>query len=260
MKRNNGTRATLLIGAWIVVTGIGAGSPAVAQRYSETEIDISVFYDELAPYGDWVSVPQYGWVWTPGDVPPGWRPYTTGQWTYSDDDGWLWVDEAEWGWAPFHYGRWYFDDTFGWAWVPDTEWAPAWVAWRTDEEYVGWAPLPPQARWQAEIGLDLGGIDIDIAINPSSWCFVAEREIFEPRIYTRAVLPARNVSLLRTTRYETRYTLRERRIVNAGISIERDERRLASERSIRSRRCADRRGSSGTKFPFFDPAWSVAIP
>src|SRR2546423_9736807 len=30
--------------------------------------------------------------------------------------------------------------------VPGDEWAPAWVSWRSSKDYVGWAPLPPEAR------------------------------------------------------------------------------------------------------------------
>ena len=51
--------------------------------------------------------------------------------------------EANWGWVVYHYGRWAFEPGIGWFWVPGEEWAPAWVNWRYGDEYVGWAPLPP---------------------------------------------------------------------------------------------------------------------
>jgi len=27
--------------------------------------------------------------------------------------------------------------------MPDDVWGPAWVEWRYDDEYIGWAPLRP---------------------------------------------------------------------------------------------------------------------
>src|SRR6266496_1683468 len=34
-------------------------------------------------------------------------------------------------------------DRYGWVWIPGTVWAPAWVTWTYNDNYVGWAPLPP---------------------------------------------------------------------------------------------------------------------
>jgi hypothetical protein len=212
----------------MAVVAFGAISPGwctlSGQGYAVgDEVDISIFYDELDPYGDWAFVETYGWVWTPRGVPVGWRPYTDGRWVFSDDYGWTWESDREWGWAPFHYGRWYFDSVYGWAWVPDTEWGPAWVAWRSGGGYVGWAPLPPQVGWRAEVGLDLGGVDLDISIAPTWWSFVEERVILEPQVHRYVVLPARNVTLIRTAPYATRYVVRESRIVNLSIPVERIE-------------------------------------
>ena len=88
-------------------------------------LDVSFFYGQLAPYGDWVEVPTYGWVWTPHGVASDWRPYTLGHWVYSDDDGWVWVADEEWGWATYHYGRWYWDSG-RWRWVPPWGCLPWW--------------------------------------------------------------------------------------------------------------------------------------
>ena len=120
---------------------VGAEGQRMDRRDRPT---IDLFYKELAPHGEWVEDPDYGWMWSPSDVPWGWRPYTDGHWVYSDDDGWVWVSDWDWGWAPFHYGRWYYDDAEGrWFWLPGTEWAPAWVTWRSGGDWTGWAPLPP---------------------------------------------------------------------------------------------------------------------
>src|SRR5436309_1057171 len=75
------------------------------------------FYDDLAPYGQWIDYPQYGSVWIP-DVTPDFQPYATnGHWIVTEY-GNTWVSDYPWGWAAFHYGRWFYDNSFGWAWVP----------------------------------------------------------------------------------------------------------------------------------------------
>jgi hypothetical protein len=99
------------------------------------------FHGALQPYGDWVVVGSYGRVWRPR-VAAGWRPYYYGRWEWTNE-GWLWVSDEPWGWAAYHYGRWAYDPYYGWLWVPGYEWAPAWVAWRTSGEVIGWAPLAP---------------------------------------------------------------------------------------------------------------------
>ena len=100
-----------------------AGSAGVASADPHGSIsvvvDIDYFYHALEPYGLWMTIEPYGFVWVPTDVPGDWQPYTDGYWTYTDH-GWTWVDDAEWGWAPFHYGRWAYDGFYGWVWVPDT--------------------------------------------------------------------------------------------------------------------------------------------
>jgi len=74
-------------------------------------------YDDLDDYGDWRSVPDYGYVWFPSRVDNGWAPYRNGHWAYVAPWGWTWVEDEPWGFAPFHYGRWAeFDNR--WCWVP----------------------------------------------------------------------------------------------------------------------------------------------
>src|SRR6516162_9042894 len=106
------------------------------------EVSYQAFYDQLSPYGTWINYPGYGYVWMP-NAGPGFKPYaTSGHWVYTDA-GWTWNSDFGWGWAPFHYGRWFFDASYGWMWIPGYEWSPAWVSWRTNSEYYGWAPLGP---------------------------------------------------------------------------------------------------------------------
>ena len=118
-------------------------------------------YADLDQNGTWRTVPEYGTVWVPNSVPPGWAPYHYGHWAWIAPWGWTWVDDAPWGYAPFHYGRWVFIDGV-WAWVPGPMpgpgvvvarpvFAPALVAWVGGVGIgvgvaggVGWFPLGPR--------------------------------------------------------------------------------------------------------------------
>jgi hypothetical protein len=72
-------------------------------------------YSDLDDNGTWQDEPEYGHVWYPNDVAPGWAPYSDGYWNYVGPWGWTWVDYAPWGFAPYHYGRWnYFGGRWGW--------------------------------------------------------------------------------------------------------------------------------------------------
>ena len=114
-----------------------------------------VGYADLDEHGSWQSYPEYGAVWFPTAVAPGWAPYSDGYWT--DVGGWgpTWVDRAPWGYAPFHYGRWaWIGGRWGWCpggYVARPVWAPALVAWvggpgwglsvRRGAPVYGWVPL-----------------------------------------------------------------------------------------------------------------------
>ncbi len=106
--------------------------------------EVGIFYDSLAPYGDWIYLDTYGvWVWRPVGLWSGWQPYTYGRWEWSEEYGWIWVSYFEWGWATFHYGRWFYYDYYGWVWVPGTIWRPHWVVWVHNGPYIGWYPYYP---------------------------------------------------------------------------------------------------------------------
>jgi hypothetical protein len=135
--------------------------PQEATTYYQTQVvtSVSYYYDALAPYGSWVSVPEYGLCWQPtvAYYNPGWRPYCdNGRWIWTDC-GWYWYSYYSWGWAPFHYGRWCSYPRYGWLWVPGTCWGPSWVTWRYSPGYCGWAPLPPSCGYVGGFGLWYGG-------------------------------------------------------------------------------------------------------
>src|SRR5260370_396310 len=78
---------------------------------------------DLDDYGTWRDEPEYGHVWYPAQVDPGWAPYSSGYWNWVGPWGWTWVDYSPWGFAPFHYGRWnYFAG--GWGWCPGPVYGP----------------------------------------------------------------------------------------------------------------------------------------
>jgi hypothetical protein len=109
---------------------------------------------DLDGYGTWRTYPDYGPVWVPTVVAPGWAPYRFGHWVWVAPWGWTWVDDAPWGYAPFHYGRWAFIGG-SWGWCPGPiyarpVYAPALVAWVGGPGFgvsfgigggVGWFPL-----------------------------------------------------------------------------------------------------------------------
>src|ERR1700720_3336767 len=182
-------------------------------------LDITYFYDQLSPYGHWVESRAYGWVWLPYGIGAGWRPYAAGHWGMTDY-GWAWGSGGSFGWATYHYGRWTYDPDYGWEWIPGYEWGPAWVAWRNGGGYIGWAPLPPEVRFRAGIGLDFGGIDINVALGPTRFCFVQERSFLAANVVTYVEPPARNVTIIHNTTNLTNYTVVNNRVVNQGIPVQ----------------------------------------
>lgn len=175
---------------------LGAGAQA---QTAGAPMSIDSFYDELSPYGVWIESPAHGYVWIPSGVAEDWRPYTVGQWVWTDEFGWYWESDEPFGWATFHYGRWGYSDDLGWYWVPGDEWAPAWVTWRDDEQddVVGWAPVAPPAQGYAW-GPPPAVQEVPIA---QSWVFVPTVQFVQPRVYQYAYPIAQtNIYIGRTPR------------------------------------------------------------
>ncbi len=209
--------ALLLAGALGAVT---SPPPATAgDVVVEGSLDVSVFYGALAPHGEWVNVAPYGWSWMPDDVAYGWRPYTVGSWAWVEPYGWTWVSDEPWGWATYHYGRWTYADDYGWVWVPGTTWAPAWVAFRHGDPWIGWAPLPPGANWRVDAGMDVGGLNLEVGIGTYAWTFVAAQFFAAPHVHQRAYVAAHNPYFVERTAWSTRYTSVEGGIANLGVEL-----------------------------------------
>jgi hypothetical protein len=176
----------------------------------------STFYNKLEPYGDWIETGDYGYVFHPREAESSrsWRPYTNGRWVYTDA-GWTWISEEPFGWATYHYGRWTRLHGIGWVWVPGNQWAPAWVSWRKSNDYVGWAPLPPEARFDQRTGIH-NWSDSYYDVGPDQYCFVASREFGAPRVEQTLLPPERNVTIINQTTNVTNITYNNTTIVNEG--------------------------------------------
>jgi hypothetical protein len=190
---------------------------------SSVNVNIGVFHDALAPYGNWVNHRTYGQVWYPRNVARNWRPYTEGYWAHTQDYGWLWVSNEPWGWAPFHYGRWAWDNWYGWIWVPGRTWAPAWVFWRSGGGYAAWAPMPPNVVWQPGIGLNISYFNYDRDLNWDSWVAVREYDLPHQHMNRRILPPGQNQQVINVTNYTNNVTLINNTIVNQGVPVKQIE-------------------------------------
>ena len=123
-----------------------------AEPAQASGVSFNLFYASLSPHGEWVALAPSFYAWRPHGMANGWRPYTMGSWSWTDD-GWYWCSDEPWGWATYHYGRWYYDDYYGWIWIPGYDWAPAWVEWRYGRDCIGWAPLGPSAVISFSFGI-----------------------------------------------------------------------------------------------------------
>jgi len=188
---------------------------------------VSIFYQQLQPYGTWMQVADYGWCWQPSVVvaSPGWRPYADrGRWLYTDH-GWYWQSDYAWGWAPFHYGRWVQHARSGWLWVPDNVWGPAWVTWRTSNAHCGWAPLPPSAVFIAGRGLHFGGsrvsVNFDFGLAYHHFTFIPFSRFCErnPHYYSLAPTVVQNV--YNQTTVINNIQVNNNVIVNGGVPADR---------------------------------------
>ncbi len=209
-------RAALLIGLAAGTMAVAGPSslmltPAHAQASAQVS-DAGDFRVALEPYGAWRHHRRFGDVWVPESRPRDWRPYTVGHWVYTDDYGWYWVaddEEANWGWVTYHYGRWYRDADFGWFWVPGDVWGPAWVDWRYGDQYVGWAPEPPDE------------IAVEVDDEPAYWSFVTAGDVIAPSIAAVLLPLDRRAEFFRRTA-----------LVNRPVMMRGSDRRFAVDPGI----------------------------
>lgn len=171
------------------------------------------FYSALSPYGEWIELDTGFYAWRPMRVRAGWRPYLDGRWIWTDY-GWYWVSYEPFGWATFHYGRWYNDNFYGWIWIPDDVWGPAWVEWRYNDDYIGWAPLPPYATFSISVGIRFTTRWYAPA---HYWTFVGCRYFSSPNIVRYAAPVENSRRLIGYTRSTDRYEVDGNRVINRGV-------------------------------------------
>jgi hypothetical protein len=201
-----------------------APPPEAADAGPPQEAGSNLFTAALAPYGNWVQVPDYGAAWQPAVEAgnPDWKPYVDdGQWINSDS-GWYWQSDYAWGWAPFHYGGWVNGPQFGWVWVPGKVWGPAWVGWRSTSSYVGWAALPPGVSLNVLSQLTFSGHPInpgyDFGITPSSYVFVRASHFLDPDLARHVAPAARAAHLVSASTVINNYSVVNNKIINGGVS------------------------------------------
>jgi len=210
----------LALGCALYSSGQETGYPPDRGGQQEYEadmgdMDFNYIYSYLAPYGNWINLEPYGYVWTPRNMGYRWQPYRDGHWVLTDD-GWTWISHEEWGSIPFHYGRWDYDSHFGWFWIPGTVWGPAWVSWRWNDQYVGWAPLPPGVEFHS--GMDFTSLSFKI---PNRfWIFLQAPHFLDRDIYRYTLPYERNVTIINFTTIRNNIHFRNNRIINEGIGID----------------------------------------
>lgn len=205
---------TMLVGALLVgsppLATIGS-TPASAQAAS---LSISVFFDDLQPHGSWIRHDRYQYVWVPAAVAVDWSPYVNGHWIYLQDYGWYFESEEPFAPITYHYGRWGYADDIGWYWVPGTVWAPAWVTWRQNDDYVGWAPMPPTGPGYAV------GFSVSVSTVPQNhWHFVEAPRFLEPNLKVVVIAGRDRPDVYQRTRQAGAVTVRNNIVINNVITI-----------------------------------------
>ena len=194
---------------------------AVAEGPTDVGVASEDFYTSpsLRDHGRWVEVEGYGNCWQPNDVDSDWRPYTRGRWVHSENEGYTWASDEDFGWATYHYGRWARVHDAGWCWVPGRVWAPAWVSWRSNDSYEGWAPLPPVAAFSVSIGISRWA-DHSYDIGPDQYNFVPVRDFGSPRLAEAIVPRDQNVTIVQNTTNITNIVNRNQTVYNGGPNIQ----------------------------------------
>ena len=143
------------------------------------------FRATLQNFGSFVQNARYGEVWKPSVTPESWHPYPACNWVFTQKFGWYFKDDTPWGQIVHHYGRWTNDAEQGWIWVPGAEFSPGWVVWRTSADYIGWAPMMPDA--------DIQQISAESFNKSGQWTFMEAKKFGKS---CGDVLPAAQAPLL----------------------------------------------------------------
>ncbi|HAX49603.1 MAG TPA: hypothetical protein PK605_08930 [Ignavibacteria bacterium] len=209
-------------------------------------VSFQSFYDILSPMGEWIQITKedidedlsdgegegrfsasyyddesYLFIWRP-NVSEDWKPYSRGKWEYTDH-GWLWTSSDSWGNSTYNYGRWWNSPKYGWVWLPGYTWAPAWVRWKVtgDDNFIGWVPLTPKAKWKSETGITDN--NYRYTNKEADWVFV-DAVTFTGDITPGGVKNAsENSALMKSSTNITDIKVEDDRIITGGPDVNRIE-------------------------------------
>jgi hypothetical protein len=238
-------RLAALILSVALLLGVPLADRNSTKAYADIQINFGTFHNSLSPYGNWVNINNYGPVWRPSHRQADWQPYySNGYWAYTDY-GWTWVSQDPWGHIAYHYGSWLNDPSYGWVWVPGYNWAPAWVTWQYTDDYIGWAPLPPNyyydpynSSYNRNDPYSRGGYsnngyyDRPVVVERTYYVFVPSQSITSPNLNRVRIPVERNIEITRRARPITTINVENNHIVNHGPSVPGIERMKRNRISI----------------------------
>jgi hypothetical protein len=98
--------------------------------------------------------------------------------------------------------------------VPDDTWGPAWVEWCNNDDYVGWAPLPPYAVFDVHVGIRF---TTEWHAPVHYWSFIPYNR-FGGAVRYRDFVPERNVGvIIRGGNFGRTYDVHGDVIINRGF-------------------------------------------
>ena len=136
---------------------------------------------DLSYYGNFTTVPGFGFVWQPYFIDASWSPFQDGAWAFYPGAGYTWVSGYPWGWMPYNYGNWALAPGYGYVWQPGN-----WNTWNAFPLVVN-APAkmivptaPAIGHQTVMVGLGLGANPAGeaprrLTINPGSASFGVPR-------------------------------------------------------------------------------------
>ena len=124
------------------------------------------------------------------------------------------------------------DAALGLVWSPDTTWGPAWVNWRHNDSYYGWAPLPPEARYESgQFSFHDKHVDVnlDFGLGERDYAFVPADHFLDVNLGL-AVVSRSNAGTVyqQTTVINNAYVSNGSRVINNGVPLIQVEQRTHS--------------------------------
>src|SRR5262245_48763066 len=183
-------RAALLAALAMPATALLPAALPIAATQAHAADLLPEHRSVLEQYGTFQTHGKYGEVWVPTMTPQGWHPYAPCNWVYTKH-GWHYDDKSAWGQIVHHHGRWTHDGT-SWLWVPGKEYSPGWVVWKASQDWVGWAPTPPDQ--------DMKTLDAQAFYSDKMWIFMDAKKF--GKSCDGGIAPAAQVPvLIRDTKY-----------------------------------------------------------